>query len=94
MFLTIVNRKLFYKFYLGERIGYAIWTQLQHSEDQKERTIQACRCCRCQLFVSSHPMDGLLVNRLTSNKHASYFKYIVRSGVISTTCNKVGLIPP
>jgi len=59
-------------------IGYVIGRSCSAVKIKKRGWFRHVVCWGCRLFVSSHPMDGLLVYGLASNKHASYFNYVVR----------------
>ena len=79
LFLTNVNQKLFCGFYSGERIGYAIGRSCSTGRNKRRVWFRHVVCWRCWLFVSSHPMDDLLVYGLAFNHNVVCFKLIVRT---------------
>ena len=80
LFSTSVNQKTFFAGFIQRNVLATPLDAVAAIDDQKERMIQACCLLEMsRLFVSSHPMDGLLVYGLAFKKHDLYFKYIVRT---------------
>jgi len=82
------------KTFLQERIGYAIGCCCSIVRIKRRDWFRHVVCWRCWLFISLHPMDGLLVYILAFNNNVVCFKLLRERGVVATACNKIGLIPP
>ena len=76
---NICQPKTFFQVLFRERIGYAIGHSCSTVRNKRRDWFRHVIYWSCWLFVSSHPMDSLLVYGLAFNNNVVCFKIIVRT---------------